>query len=199
MTLEFVIETYGYPAVLIGTFIEGETVLVIGGLAAHLGYLKLPWVIVAAFIGSLSGDQLFFYLGRRHGQTMLAKHPAWQVRVEKVHKLLDGYSTSLIIGFRFLYGLRTVTPFVIGMSRVPTRVFILLNAAGAVIWAVAVGTGGYLFGHALEAIIGDIKRYEHYILAAIVIIGLLTWVIYFYRRRLHKPARPGCSPTRSLL
>ena len=56
MTIESFIETYGYAAILIGTFLEGETILVLGGFAAHRGYLSLPWVIVAAFAGTLSGE-----------------------------------------------------------------------------------------------------------------------------------------------
>ena len=59
-TLEYLILTYGYAALLIGTFFEGETILIIGGLTAHLGYLQLPLVMVIAFIGSFSGDQVFF-------------------------------------------------------------------------------------------------------------------------------------------
>jgi len=81
-TLESLIETYGYLAILIGTFLEGETILVLGGFAAHRGYLALPWVILAAFIGSLCGDQLFFYLGRKHSQMILAKRQSWQSRIE---------------------------------------------------------------------------------------------------------------------
>ena len=63
LTLESIIDTYGYVAVTIGTFFEGETILVIAGFAAHQGYMKLPGVIIAAFIGTVFGDQLFFYLG----------------------------------------------------------------------------------------------------------------------------------------
>jgi len=75
MTLESIVDTYGYVAVLLGTFLEGETILVLGGFAAHRGYLALPGVILAAFIGSLCGDQLFFFLGRRHSQAVLARRP----------------------------------------------------------------------------------------------------------------------------
>ena len=64
MTLQSLIDTYGYLAILVGTFFEGETILVLGGFAAYRGYLHLPWVIIAAFVGSLCGDQLFFFLGR---------------------------------------------------------------------------------------------------------------------------------------
>ena len=75
MTLESLVDAYGYVAVLVGTFLEGETILILGGFAAHRGYMALPWVILAAFIGSLCGDQLFFFLGRWHSQAILSKRP----------------------------------------------------------------------------------------------------------------------------
>ncbi|MGB6379168.1 MAG: DedA family protein [Syntrophobacteria bacterium] len=183
MTLESIVDTYGYVAVLLGTFLEGETILVLGGFAAHRGYLALPGVILAAFIGSLCGDQLFFFLGRRHSQAVLARRPAWKARADQANRLLERFRTPFILIFRFLYGLRTVSPFVIGMSSVPARQFSPLNAIGALVWAVVVGTGGYLFGSALEVVIGEVKRYEVEALLAIAIIGILVWISHFYRRR----------------
>ncbi|MDH3965363.1 MAG: DedA family protein [Deltaproteobacteria bacterium] len=183
MTLESIVDTYGYVAVLLGTFLEGETILVLGGFAAHRGYLALPGVILAAFIGSLCGDQLFFFLGRRHSQAVLARRPAWKARADQANRLLERFRTPFILIFRFLYGLRTVSPFVIGMSSVPARQFIPLNAIGALVWAVVVGTGGYLFGSVLEVVIGEVKRYEVEALLAIAIIGILVWISHFYRRR----------------
>jgi len=82
---------------------------------------------------------------------------------------------------RFLYGLRTVLPFTIGMSTVPTLRFQLLNFAGAVLWASSGAVAGYLFGNAIEAILGDIQRYEKYVLALLAAAGLAYW--WFSRRR----------------
>lgn len=181
--LPSLIENYGYAAILIGTFLEGETILVLAGLAAHQGYLVLTWVIIAAFVGSLCGDQLFFYLGRKHSQAVLARRPGWKQKAEKVNKMMNRFQTPMILSFRFLYGLRTVAPFVIGMSPVSVKKFVLLNAAGALVWAVVVGSGGYLFGHALEVFIGKLKSYEIYIMGSVAIVGVLIWVSHFYRRR----------------
>jgi membrane protein DedA with SNARE-associated domain len=88
-----------------------------------------------------------------------------------------------MIGFRFLYGLRTVSPFAIGLSRIPAREFFLYNAAGALLWAMAVGSGGYLVGNALEVFLADMRRYERAALAAITVIGLLAWAIHVLRRK----------------
>jgi membrane protein DedA with SNARE-associated domain len=186
MDLQSIIENYGYAAILVGTFLEGETILVLAGLAAHQGYLVLTWVIVAAFLGSLCGDQLFFYLGCKHSQAVLSRHPAWKEKSEKVHKMLDRFQTPMILSFRFLYGLRTVAPFVIGMSPVSVNKFIFLNAVGALVWAIAVASGGYLFGQALEVFIGKIKHYEVQVFAMIALLGCLVWSVHFYLRRKHK-------------
>lgn len=183
MTPETVILHWGYPAILAGTFLEGETILVIAGLAAHRGYLHLPLVIAAAFLGTLGGDQLYFFLGRRHAAALLRRRPSWIGRVERVRGLLNRYQSPMILSFRFLYGLRTVVPFVIGMSQVPAWKFLLLNAAGALVWAVAVGCGGYFFGHAVEIILGDIARYEMWVFAGVAAAGAILWAVRLHRKR----------------
>ncbi len=109
-TLEYLIRIYGYWALLVGTFLEGETILMIGGLTAQLGYLDLPLVMVIAFIGSFSGDQAYFYIGRFKGKDLLSKHPKWHSRVDKVHKLLHRYHDLIMLTFRFVYGIRIMTP-----------------------------------------------------------------------------------------
>ena len=62
-TFESFIRDYGYWALLVGTFLEGETILIIGGLSARLGILELPYVMLIAFIGSFFGDQFYYYIG----------------------------------------------------------------------------------------------------------------------------------------
>lgn len=183
MDLQGFIENYGYAAILVGTFLEGETILILAGLAAHLGYLNLPLVILAAFAGSLSGDQLYFYLGRKHNSYILKRKPAWEPRIAKFNRLLERYHTLLILSFRFFYGLRTVSPFAMGMSSVSTARFAVLNAIGALVWAVSFGTGGYFFGQALEIIIGDLKKYEFILLGTIALAGTIVWGIHFFRRK----------------
>lgn len=183
MDLQALVSHYGYAAVLVGTFLEGETILILGGVAAKLGYLSLPWVIAAAFAGTLAGDQLFFFLGRYQGRDLLARRPRWQGRADRVHALLERHHTLLIIGFRFLYGLRTVTPFILGMSRVPTPRFVALNLLGAALWAAVIGGLGFLFGHGMELVLGDLRHYEKEVLTAVLVMGALTWTAYLLLRR----------------
>lgn len=183
MSLEQIISNYGYLAVGIGTFLEGETILVLAGFSSHRGFLDFPLVILSAFLGTLFGDQLYFYIGRIKGESLLEKRPAWRVKSNKVLPMLVKHQTLLIIGFRFLYGLRTVTPFILGASKVNPVRFFILNVVGAFVWAVAIGSGGYLFGTTLELIISDVKKYEMLILGGILLTGLIIWSFNFVRRK----------------
>jgi len=182
MSLEELVSTYGYAAIGIGAFIEGETILILGGLAAHRGYLELPWVIFCAFCGTLFGDQLYFYIGRTKGKNAIENRPHWKSKSEKVYLFLEKHQILLILGFRFLYGLRTVTPFIIGSSSISPSLFLILNILGASIWAIVIGILGYLFGHTLEIMIGDIKRYELLIFAALAGMALFVSLISLRKR-----------------
>ena len=183
MSLEGLITTYGYWALLVGTFCEGETVLLLAGIAAHQGYLQLPWVIAVAFCGSFLGDQLFFVMGRLKGKHVLAKRPLWQVRTERVHRLLERYQNPVILGYRFLYGLRSVIPFAVGVSRITSSRFVLCNALNALVWAVSLGTAGYFCGAAVEVFISTCQHYEMFAALAITGISLSVWAVFFYRRK----------------
>ena len=166
---------YGYLAIFIGTLLEGETILVLGGFAAHRGWLWLPGVMLAATVGSMCSDQLFFFIGRRHGAAWLARRPRWKAGVERVRGMIERHATALILVFRFLYGLRNITPFALGTSSVSARRFLILNAVGAVFWAVVISLLGWSVGEAAERMIGHIKHYEHWIGAGIIAVGIALW------------------------
>ena len=71
MNLPQILTDYGYLGVFIGTLMEGETVLLLAGFAAHQGYLVLGLVIAVAFVGGTLGDQIAFFLGRRYGNRLI--------------------------------------------------------------------------------------------------------------------------------
>lgn len=183
MSLVELIATYGYYAVFLGAFIEGETVLILAAIAAHHGYLDLTTVIGVAFAGGWLGDQFYFFLGRRYGQAILMRFPALQTKAQQAQRLIQRYHAPLILGMRFLYGLRTVGPMVMGMSPLPTFHFVVLNAFGAIIWAVIIATLGYAFSNAIEALLPQIRHYEEYVFIGVLVLGALVWLIVRVKNR----------------
>jgi len=85
-----------------------------------------------------------------------------------------------VLSFRFVYGLRTVMPVAIGLSGYPPGRYLLLNGIGAAIWATALAAAAYHFGAVLEGMLGSIKKYELWVLGALLVLGLVLWL----RRRI---------------
>lgn len=192
-TLESFIQSYGYAALFVGTLLEGETILVIAGFAAHRGWLSLPGVMAVAFCGSLAGDQLWFHVGRRKGSAFVAARPAWAQGAERVRRLTGRHGVLVVLGFRFLYGLRTVTPLVLGASGYDVRGFTILNAAGAAVWSVLVSLAGYFFGHVAESVIEDVKRYELWLMGILALTGAVLW-LWRVLRRPGRASSPDAGP-----
>ncbi|WP_119420273.1 DedA family protein [Desertibaculum subflavum] len=183
------IERFGYLVIFVGTFFEGETVLVFGGFAAHQGHLTLAGVIVTAFLGSYAGDQVWFHLARRYGRLWLARRPKLLGRVERVRVRLGGHADWFVLTFRFLYGIRSVGPMALAMSGYPARRFLALNGIAAAVWAIVVGTAGYLFGEAFELMLGQVKDMQIKILGAIAAAVVAALIGHWlYRRWLKRQA-----------
>jgi len=183
MDLATLVHSYGYAAVFVGSFLEGETVAALGGLAAQRGYLALPWVVAIAAAGGFLGDQVYFGIGRLGGARLVVRRPNLRPRLEKVSRLLDRYAVPLIIGVRFMYGLRIIGPMAIGMSHVNWLRFVLLNFVGAVLWALVVVGIGYVLGETLTWFLGDLKRVEKWAFAAVLVIGVALAVVLQARGR----------------
>ncbi len=181
MSFAMIISQFGYPALAVGVFLEGETVLILAAFMAHRGYLNLPVVILLGGIAAFAADQFFSWLGRTRGSQFIAKRPAWQSRLERAKSLLGRNTDLLFLGVRFMYGLRTVLTFAIGMSKLDPKRFALLDFISALLWALIFGMAGYLFGQLLESIFKNIAKYESWIALGIIAIGtgvaLLRWYI----------------------
>jgi membrane protein DedA with SNARE-associated domain len=185
---EHLIRTYGYWALLGGTFLEGETILIVGGALAGHGLLELPFVMLAALAGSMAGDQLHFLIGRLKGEWILAKFANQRPRVERALRLVERHRILLVLIFRFMYGLRTVTSFALGMTRMPIWLFTPLNAVGAATWAASFASAGYLFG---VAVLPMFKHYELRVLGLMCVAGMVVWLVRVWRARWLSRRKPA--------
>lgn len=146
LSIQQIITDYGYWALFVGTFLEGETFFLLGGIAARQGMLN-PWYVgLAALSGGFIGDQVFFYLGRWRGVELLASSRRLARKAVKARSLVRRHVLALVLLSRFLYGFRMVIPLACGTSGVHWLTFMALNFASAVAWTLVFGGLGYLFG-----------------------------------------------------
>ncbi|EBF9466502.1 DedA family protein [Salmonella enterica subsp. enterica] len=180
MDINTLISHYGYAALVIGSMAEGETVTLLGGVAAHQGLLKFPLVAAAVALGGMMGDQLLYLLGRCYGGKILRRFPRYHTKIRRAQKMIQRHPYLFVIGTRFMYGFRVVGPLLIGASRLPPKIFLPLNIVGALIWALLFTTLGYLGGEVIAPWLHDLDQHLRHgvwlILAIVLVVGVRWWL-----------------------
>lgn len=168
------ITQYGYLAILLGTFLEGETIVIIAGYLAHQGLISWQMVVVCAVLGSCTSDQIMFSIGKFKGPWVMRRF-AWLDRgAKKVLPFMRKHENLLAFGFRFVYGVRNVTPICLGAGGMPFLRFFILNVTGGIVWALSFVGAGYFFGEAIQKLLNDDKEYGLW--GALILAGIIFMI-----------------------
>lgn len=205
------IQKYGYlfyAITFLWTFLEGETFVIFAGALTvpGLGDFETPpiniyWLILCAWLGSFSGDQLYFLLGRRFGPRILRRFPRLRSGVQLAIDLLHKYHTLFILTYRYMYGVRNFASFGMGMSELRWSRFASLNFVAAFIWANTFAWGGYLLGLFFASVIERLN-FTYILIGVLIFVVGVFLVLHFvggkrYRRAVaqttaaHAKDRPG--------
>ena len=183
-------QVIGYPLVALGIGLEsvgipapGETILVITAAAAATGMGRIGWVIVAAALGAIIGDNVAFHLGRRYGRSILNRiaHLS-DDQLARSEAFFTKHGAKTVVIARFIPIVRMVSAYLAGINQMSPRLFAFYNVLGGVAWAVLIGSLGFVFGrnlHLLEAVLRQVSG----VFAAVVVTGLFfLWLNYRWRQ-----------------
>lgn len=187
------VETYGLPILFLlvalescGVPVPGETALVAAGVLASRGHFAIEWVVVLAALAAIVGDNCGYWIGRAGGRR-LAYRWEWLGRVAdriipRAERFFRRHGGKTIFLARFVTGIRVTAAWMAGISRMPWWRFLVWNAAGGIVWAVAFGVGSYYLGRAaLDAV-------QHYgglgVLAIVAGAIVVLTALHLWRRRI---------------
>jgi membrane protein DedA with SNARE-associated domain len=162
------VESFGVP-------VPGETALIAFGVLASQGHYPIELVIGVAAVAAIVGDNLGFWLiGRRGGRALIGRSAWVERRAERMlprtEKLIDRYGGRAVFFGRFVSVFRETIAWVAGLAGMSWPRFLFWNAAGAIVWASAVGLLAYFGGKALA---NAVSRYGLYGAVAIGAVAVL--------------------------
>jgi len=156
-------------ALFLGFFLPGDTLLIAAGVFAATGKLSLVSVILVAIIAAIVGDSTAYYIGRKLGprvfknETSLLFQPS---HVKKAEAFYEKHGPKTLLVSHFLPVVRTFTPLLAGVAKMPYRRFVIFNVTGDILWATSVSLAGYYIG-------SRIPNIDHYILL-LVLFAMIT-------------------------
>jgi membrane protein DedA with SNARE-associated domain len=183
---------YGYWAVFFGVMLEnagvpvpGETILLVAGYYAASGHFHVALVMLIASTGAIIGDNIGFAIGHHYGRAFLLRAGRFFFLTPKRLKHLENYfarhGNKTILVARFITGLRVFAALFAGASKMPWRVFVVYNCAGAFLWSIVITSLGYLFGQSLPLLVKWVGRGGTILLLGAIVIGVIAWRVRRHR------------------
>ncbi len=172
LEMEKFINEFGYIALMVGTFFEGETAILTASSLIYRGLFEFPFTVLAAFFGSFVSDWIYYLIGRLNGKMFIAKRPKIEAKVKPITDFFHRHKFQILFSYRFLYGFRVVIPLVIGMSGLPPLRYLFYTIVTGLIWATTISTAGYWAGRLLTI---EVKTFENnflYIMLGFAALGL---------------------------
>jgi len=187
--MEALVTRYGLLAVFLGTAIEGDLALIVGGVAAHLGLMYPLAVGVAGALGGFAGDFAWFAVGWR-GAEALRQSRVYRRVGPTVERLVSRFGPRQILLARPVWGTRVGTMLFWGTQRLSPIRFATLDLPACVLWAVLLVSVGYFSSLSVEALIGRVRHIEQWLAGAVAVALGLAGVAYLLTVRRSRSADP---------
>ncbi len=186
---------FAEDAIFVGFVLPGETVAVLGGVAARLGNVPLWAVLTVVVVAAIVGDSVGYEIGKHVGPRVLGSRlfNSRRVQLEAAQRFLARRGGAAVFLGRWIAFFRAVMPALAGSARMPYRRFLAFNAAGGIAWGVVVVMLGFLAGDAYKKVEKSFGTGTAIVIGVLVVGALIVWQV-----RKHRSERePSPSSTRS--
>lgn len=167
----YLLKTYGYIILFAWSILEGEAGLIMAGLLSHSGHMNLYIAIFVAGLGGFAGDQIYFYIGRFNKSYVHKNFKGQRRKFALAHLLLIKYGWPIIFIQRYMYGMRTIIPISIGLTRYSAKMFAFINLISAWCWAAITIVPAWYFGEEILIVLGWVKDHWYFAAPFAIIIG----------------------------
>jgi membrane protein DedA with SNARE-associated domain len=190
LDVQSLVVRHGYAAVFLVVMLEGagsplpgESALVFAAIYAGVaGHLNIELVIAVAALGAVIGGSCGYGFGRYVGVSFLARHGRYvgltPSRLALGRYLFEHHGGKIVFFGRFVAVLRVLAALLAGVNKYDWRSFFIFNAAGAISWALVMGSCGYFFGDAMRRVKGPLE-----VIGFIVAIGALFGFWLWFRQQ----------------
>ena len=172
---------WSYPLLVLLVIIEGPVVTLLAAVAASLGYMRLPLVMLCALVGSAIADAFWYTLGYMHAEERILRYGRWlglrRHHVEQLQTEMQLHAPKLLFFAKFVAVLATPTLIAAGLARVPFRRWFPIVFLGELIWVVVL----VFIGYQASEVVRKVELGLHY-LPLVGGLALLVLVLVAARR-----------------
>lgn len=181
------LEKYGYVVLFLYSFGGGFLALMGAGVLSYTGHMDLSTSIIVAFIANFIGDLILFYMGRYNKKEVMAYMHKHKRKLALSHILMKKHGSWVIFLQKYVYGIKTLIPLAIGLTKYDLKKFAILNLIAAALWSVVIGFGSFMAGGAIQSAYEVIAQRPW--IAPIVLISMIALIWWYLSAKTSKRGR----------
>ena len=176
--------------ILLGFFLPGDSLLFGAGLLAASPYsdVSLVALAVGVSVAAVAGDAVGYWTGRRWGRPWLERKPKMAKHIERAEAFYDRWGPVAVVVARWFPWLRTATPVIAGVARMPYRRFVVANVIGALSWGAGLVLLGY-YSYEISWLRTTAITIGLTSAALMIVIGTARWILGRRRAKADNLAR----------
>lgn len=172
------LSTYGYIILFLYSLGGGFVALVAAGVLSYTGKMDISISIFVAFMANFIGDTILFYMSRYNKSQVVPYLKKHRRKLALSHILMKRHGDKIIFFQKFVYGIKTLIPLAIGLTKYDIKKFTILNFVSALAWAVIIGIASYTSGKYLMAATEYVS--EHVWIAPMILFSMLFLLWYYF-------------------
>jgi len=166
--MESFIHDWGYIALFLYSFGGGMLALAIAGVFSVTGDLNIYYAIAVAVVSNFIGDQFLFLIARNNKSYAKSMMSKWGRKIALTHLLMRKYGVWILFIKKYIYGIKTLVPLAMGLTKFSFQKFTLYNLLASIVWGVVVGSISYFMG---QIFLDSLEEYKN--------IGMVTLILLF--------------------
>lgn len=178
-----ILSDYGYIILFLYSLGGGMIALIAAAILCATGYLDLTICIVVAVVANFIGDMILFLLSKKGKKDIMVYFKNYRRQLALSQILFKRHGAKLIIFKKYIYGLKTLIPLAIGLSKFDSIKFTVYNALGAVIWGVSIGVGSYYASDFVLKVFDKIPSKYSSIFSILFIVLFFVWITFVSRKK----------------
>ncbi len=174
MTLIVFAET----GLLVGFFLPGDSLLVTAGLVSARGLIDVYKLGLLLNLAAIAGNSTGYLIGRMTGPRIFTRDDSLLFSKKHVFKAQEFYAhhgRKAIVLAQFMPIIRTFSPVIAGVGRMPYKQFLLISVIGTIIWVWSMLFTGYFLGTYIPGIDKHIEILVLTVIFVSVLPGLISW------------------------
>ena len=128
----------------------GMVALAGAGILSALGKMDIGLSVAVATAANFAGDTLLFYMAQSNKSEVMKYMRRHRRKIAYTSLLMRRYGSLVVFIQKYIYGVKTLVPVMMCLSRYDLRRFVLLNIFASVAWGLIVGFGSYFFSSAAK-------------------------------------------------